>query len=81
MKQKQCLWIMVIALLLLTGCVQQQQQMSYIGAEKAKQVALEDCGLSVPEIEAMTVQFASPEWLGLLPSCIYSRGAELSIRY
>lgn len=59
MKQKQCLWIMVIALLLLTGCVQQQQQMSYIGAEKAKQVALEDCGLSVPEIEAMTVQFAS----------------------
>lgn len=59
MKQKKYLWMVVIALLLLTGCVQQQQQMAYIGTEKAKQIALEACGVSMAEIEKMTAQFAS----------------------
>ena len=49
MKQAQRLYVLVIVLLLLTGCGQQQQQMSYIGMEKAKQVALEACGLSTTE--------------------------------
>ncbi len=59
MKQAQRLCVLVIVLLLLTGCGQQQQQMSYIGMEKAKQVALEACGLSTTEAEAMTAQLAS----------------------
>ncbi len=59
MKQMQRVCVLAIVLLLLTGCGQQQQQMSYIGVEKAKQVALEACGLSTTEAEAMTAQLAS----------------------
>lgn len=61
MKQKQYLWILIIAVLLLAGCA--QQQTAYIGTEKAKHVALEACGLSVNEIETMTTQFASRDGL------------------
>lgn len=40
--------------LLLSGCAQTQDQMTYIGAEKAKQLALEASGLTAAGVETMT---------------------------
>lgn len=59
MKQKYFLCTMGMAVLLFTGCGKQQSQMGYIGAETAKQTALEDASLSVQDVEAVTTEMST----------------------
>lgn len=59
MKRIYLLCTVALALLLLGSCGQRQQQMSYIGAESAKQVALSDAGLTSDGVESLTADLTS----------------------
>lgn len=59
MKRKNILCAFAITVLLIGGCGQQQSQMKYIGAETAKQVALEASGLSSSEAESVIADLTS----------------------
>lgn len=48
-----------LILLLLTGCTRQQSQMSYIGTETAKQVALDAASLSAREVSALSAEMSN----------------------
>lgn len=57
MKRNIILCALALTALLLSGCSQQQSRMEYIGAEKAKQLALEAAGVS--SAEAVTADLTS----------------------
>lgn len=59
MKRKNILFALTLTLLLVSGCGQQQSQMKYIGAETAKQVALEASGLSSSETQSVIADLTS----------------------
>ncbi|MGM9661798.1 MAG: PepSY domain-containing protein [Oscillospiraceae bacterium] len=61
MKRKHVWCALLLALLLLSGCAQEQSQLSYIGAEKAKTLALECAGLTASEVEAITADLNTRE--------------------
>lgn len=59
MKKNSIMCGLVLSMLLVAGCAQQQDQMSYIGADAAKQAALADCGLTVSGVESITADMSS----------------------
>lgn len=59
MKRKNILFALTLTLLLASGCGRQQSQMKYIGAETAKQVALEASGLSSSETQSVIADLTS----------------------
>lgn len=59
MKRKNILFALTLTLLLASGCGRQQSQMRYIGAETAKQVALEASGLSSSETQSVIADLTS----------------------
>lgn len=58
MKRKAIVCGMMITMLL-AGCAKQQSQMSYIGAETAKQTALADAGLTLIDVDSVTADLSS----------------------
>lgn len=51
MKRKYILCVLCLILLMFNGCGRQQNYMAYIGAEKAKQLALTDSDLTAAGVE------------------------------
>lgn len=54
MRRSYILCTLGLSLLLFSGCAKEQAQMAYIGAETAKQLALEISGLTADGVEAIT---------------------------
>lgn len=63
MKRRNLWWALGLAILLLAGCAPQQAQMTYIGAEEAKRVALETAGVSAAEAETITTDLSTRDGL------------------
>ena len=59
MKHKIFLCALALSALLLAGCAQEQSQLSYIGAETAKGLALEAAGLSASGVEFTATDMSS----------------------
>lgn len=74
MRQKQFLCAMGLIALLLTGCSQQQSQMSYIGAESAKQTALEAASLSEREVSSISTDMSTRDGLDYYQVCFEAAG-------
>lgn len=63
MNRKILLCMMALAFIFLAGCSQQQSQMSYIGAETAKQTALEAAALSEQEVSSISTDMSTRDGL------------------
>lgn len=59
MRRKNILFAIMLTTLLISGCGRQQNQMKYIGAETAKQAALNASGLSNAETESLIADLSS----------------------
>ena len=69
MRRKTPLYIVGLIAVLLTGCSQQQSQMSYIGAEAAKQTALEAASLSEQEVSSISTDMSTRDGLDYYQVC------------
>ena len=63
MNRKILLCIIALAFIFLAGCSQQQSQTSYIGAETAKQTALEAAALSEQEVSSISTDMSTRDGL------------------
>lgn len=63
MNRKMLLCMIALAFIFLAGCTQQQSQMSYIGAETAKQTALEAASLSEQEVSSISTDMSTRDGL------------------
>lgn len=59
MKCKLIVCALCLVFLLTGGCARQQSKVSYIGADKAKQLALEDCGLTTANVDVITADLST----------------------
>lgn len=74
MKQKILLCTAGLIVLLFTGCSQQQSQMSYIGAESAKQAALKAASLSEQEVSSISTDMSTRDGLDYYQVCFEAAG-------
>lgn len=63
MKRNDLLCALSLSLLLFSGCAKQTEQMSYIGAEAAKQLALDSAGLTASSVESITTDMSTRDGL------------------
>lgn len=59
MKRKYIVCILCLVFLFAGGCANRQDKVSYIGAEKAKQLALQDCDLTTTDVDSITTDLSS----------------------
>lgn len=59
MKRNYLLCALALTILLLGGCAREQEQMTYIGAENAKQAALDASGLTATGVESITADLST----------------------
>lgn len=74
MKQKILLCTMGLIAVLLVGCTQQQSQMGYIGAESAKQAALEVASLTEQEVTSISTDMGTRDGLDYYQVCFEAAG-------
>lgn len=65
-----------LSILLLTGCSQAGNQMSYIGAEAAKQAALEAASVSAGEVQFISTDMGTRNGLDYYHICLETRGRQ-----
>ncbi len=74
MRQKTLLCIMGLSAVLFTGCSGRQSQMNYIGAESAKQTALEAASLSEQEVSSISTDMSTRNGLDYYRICFEAAG-------
>ncbi|MDO4553391.1 MAG: PepSY domain-containing protein [Bacillota bacterium] len=76
MKRISVMFTLMLAVLLFAGCQQQEAQMSYIGAEQAKVLAMEAVGIPETQIESSAVDLSSRDGLDYYTVDLVASGQE-----
>lgn len=79
MRRNKFLCMIVLLLLLFSGCAQRQSQMGYIGADAAKRAALEAASLSEQEVSSFRTAMGTRDGLDYYQVCFEAAGR--SYRY
>ena len=74
MRRNKFLCMIVLLLLLFSGCAQRQSQMGYIGADAAKRAALEAASLSEQEVSSFRTDMGTRDGLDYYQVCFEAAG-------